>query len=87
MAPKLDYRWNLRQVMAMRDMFATNDLIGPLAERGIRLSTSQVYRLVVERPERLSLKVLIAVMDILGQRQFQKRPFLRRLSGLARNRP
>ncbi|MGH9192775.1 MAG: helix-turn-helix domain-containing protein [Acidimicrobiales bacterium] len=65
MAPKLDYRWNLRQVMASRDMFATTDLIGPLADRGIRLSTSQVYRLVVERPERLSLKVLMALMDVL----------------------
>lgn len=29
------------------------------------LSSSQVYRLVVERPERLSLKVLMALMDIL----------------------
>ena len=65
MAQKLDYRWNLRQVMARRDMFATTDLVGPLAERGITLSTSQVYRLVVERPERLSLKVLMALMDIL----------------------
>ena len=57
MARKLDYRWNLRQVMASRDMFATTDLIEPLAERGIHLSSSQVYRLVTERPERLSLKV------------------------------
>jgi Cro/C1-type HTH DNA-binding domain len=29
------------------------------------LSSSQVYRLVVERPERLSLKVLMALLDIL----------------------
>jgi DNA-binding Xre family transcriptional regulator len=65
-APKLDYRWNLRQVMASRGMFATTDLIGPLAQRGIRLSSSQVYRLVAERPERLSLKVLMALLDILG---------------------
>jgi DNA-binding Xre family transcriptional regulator len=65
MAAKLDYRWHLRQVMASRGMFATTDLIGPLAERGIRLSPSQVYRLVAERPERLSLKVLMAVLDIL----------------------
>jgi DNA-binding Xre family transcriptional regulator len=65
MARKLDYRWNLRQVMADRGMFQTTDLIGPLAERGIRLSSSQVYRLVVERPERLSLKVLMALLDIL----------------------
>jgi DNA-binding Xre family transcriptional regulator len=65
MARKLDYRWHLRQVMASRDMFATTDLVRPLAERGILLSASQVYRLVVERPERLSLKVLMALLDIL----------------------
>lgn len=64
MAARLDYRWHLRQVMASRDMFATTDLIPPLAKRGIRLSSSQVYRLVVERPERLSLKVLMALLDI-----------------------
>src|SRR5206468_7432518 len=65
MAGKLDYRWNLRHVMADRGMFATTDLIPLLAHRGIRLSSSQVYRLVVERPERLSLKVLMALLDIL----------------------
>lgn len=65
MARKLDYRWHLRQVMADRGMFATTDLIEPLAARGIRLSSSQVYRLVVERPERLSLKILMALCDIL----------------------
>jgi DNA-binding Xre family transcriptional regulator len=66
MAAKLDYRWHLRTVMAERGMFATTDLIGPLAQRGITLSSSQVYRLVVERPERLSLKILVALLDILG---------------------
>jgi DNA-binding Xre family transcriptional regulator len=65
MAVKLDYRWNLRQVMASRGMFATTDLTPLLAKRGIRLSSSQIYRLVVERPERLSLKVLMALLDIL----------------------
>ena len=65
MARKLDYRWNLRQLMASRGMFQTTDLIGPLADRGIRLSSSQVYRLVVDRPERLSLKVAMALLDIL----------------------
>ena len=65
MTRKLDYRWHLRQVMADRGMFATTDLIEPLARRGIRLSSSQVYRLVVERPERLSLKILMALLDIL----------------------
>jgi DNA-binding Xre family transcriptional regulator len=65
MARKLDYRWHLRQVMADQGMFATTDLIEPLARRGIRLSSSQVYRLVVDRPERLSLKILMALLDIL----------------------
>jgi DNA-binding Xre family transcriptional regulator len=64
-AGRLDYRWNLRQVMAGHGMFATTDLSGPLAARGIRLSSSQVYRLVVERPERLSLTILMALLDIL----------------------
>ena len=65
MAAKLDYRWHLREVMAARGMFSTTDLVAPLAQRGIHLSTSQVYRLVVERPERLSLKILMALLDIL----------------------
>ena len=65
MTARLDYRWHLRQVMASHGMFATTDLIEPLAQRGIRLSSSQVYRLVTERPERLSLKVLMALLDIL----------------------
>jgi DNA-binding Xre family transcriptional regulator len=65
MTARLDYRWHLRKVMADRGMFATTDLIGPLAQRGIALSSSQVYRLVTERPERLSLKILMALLDIL----------------------
>jgi DNA-binding Xre family transcriptional regulator len=65
MAARLDYKWHLRQVMATRGMFSTTDLIAPLASRDITLSSSQVYRLVVERPERLSLKILMALLDIL----------------------
>jgi DNA-binding Xre family transcriptional regulator len=65
MIAKLDYRWHLRTVMAERGLFSTTDLIPLLAQRGISLSSSQVYRLVVERPERLSLKVLMALLDIL----------------------
>ncbi|WP_107471018.1 helix-turn-helix domain-containing protein [Streptomyces monashensis] len=66
MTPKLDYRWHLREVMATRGMFSTTDLRPLLSERGIDLSPSQTYRLVVERPERLSLKTLMALLDILG---------------------
>lgn len=68
MAAKLDYRWHLRHLMADHGMFSTTDLLPPLAERGITLSSSQVYRLVVERPERLSLKILMALLDILDCR-------------------
>jgi DNA-binding Xre family transcriptional regulator len=65
MSARLDYQWHLRQVMATRGMFSTTDLLGPLSERGIKLSSSQVYRLVTDRPERLSLKILMALLDIL----------------------
>ncbi|MFD5430147.1 helix-turn-helix domain-containing protein [Streptomyces sp. NPDC127084] len=65
MAAKLDYHWHLRKVMADRGLFSTTDLIPLLDERGITLSSSQVYRLVVERPERLSLKILMALLDAL----------------------
>jgi DNA-binding Xre family transcriptional regulator len=65
MTTKLDYRWKLREVMALRGMFSTISMQPSLAERGIDLSSSQVYRLVTERPEQLSLKVLMALLDIL----------------------
>jgi DNA-binding Xre family transcriptional regulator len=61
----LDYRWHLRKVMANRGMFSTTDLRPLLAERRINLSSSQVYRLVVEKPERLNLHTLMALLDIL----------------------
>jgi DNA-binding Xre family transcriptional regulator len=51
--------------MADADMFTSTALIGPLAERGITLSASQVHRLVTGTPERLNLTVLAALCDIL----------------------
>ncbi|MGH3121069.1 MAG: helix-turn-helix domain-containing protein [Streptosporangiaceae bacterium] len=68
MTAKLDYTWKLREVMATRGLFQTTHLRPGLAERGIRLSDSQVYRLVTDKPERLNLKVLMALLDILGCR-------------------
>jgi len=35
---KMSYRWNLRKIMASRDMFATTDLVPLSADRGIHLS-------------------------------------------------
>jgi DNA-binding Xre family transcriptional regulator len=51
--------------MAERGMFATTDLIAPLAQRGVKLSREQVYRLVTGVPQRLSLSTLAALCDIL----------------------
>jgi DNA-binding Xre family transcriptional regulator len=62
---KLGYRWNLRLKMAQQGMFATSDLVPLLAERGIVLSSTQVYRLVTQNPERLNLRALMALCDIL----------------------
>ena len=66
MARKIGYRWHLRRLMADRDMYATTDLRPLLAERGVVLSREQVYRLVAQTPERLSLATLAALCDILG---------------------
>ncbi|HUZ25003.1 MAG TPA: helix-turn-helix transcriptional regulator [Streptosporangiaceae bacterium] len=68
MAAKLDYTWKLREVMATRGLFQTTHLRPKLAERGIHLSDSQVYRLVTDKPERLNLKIFMALLDILGCR-------------------
>jgi hypothetical protein len=50
--------------MASRDLFNAADLEPLLAERGITLSSVQVWRLVTQVPERLSLPVLAALCDI-----------------------
>jgi len=62
---KVGYRWHLRARMAERGMFSTTDLLAPLAQRGIKLSREQVYRLVAGVPQRLSLATLAALCDIL----------------------
>ena len=51
--------------MVQSPLLARCQATATLVARGIRLSSSQVYRLVVERPERLSLKILMALLDIL----------------------
>ena len=51
--------------MAARDLFQTTDLVPLLAERGVHLSREQVYRLVTQPPQRLSMDTLAALCDIL----------------------
>lgn len=66
MIKKMGYEWRLRHLMADRDMFQTSDLVPLLAERGVVLSREQVYRLVTQPPQRLSMDTLVALCDILG---------------------
>jgi DNA-binding Xre family transcriptional regulator len=62
---KMGIRWHLRLRMAEKGLFQTSDLVPPLAERGIHLSREQVYRLVIQVPQRLSNDTLAALCDIL----------------------
>lgn len=65
MIKKMGITWNLRKVMASRDLFQTTELIPLLAERGVHLSREQVFRLVTQAPQRLSMDTLAALCDIL----------------------
>ena len=61
---KMTYEWNLRKLMATRDMYATTDLVPLLAERGVVMTSTQVYRIVTGQPERLNMRFLAALCDI-----------------------
>ena len=60
---QVSYQWRLREVMAAAGLFNASDLEPLLAGRGITLSSVQVWRLVTQTPERLSLPVLAARPD------------------------
>ncbi|KOX00265.1 MULTISPECIES: helix-turn-helix domain-containing protein [Streptomyces] len=66
MIKKMGYEWRLRQIMAEQEMFHTSDLVPLLAERGVSLSREQVYRLVTQPPQRMSMDTLVALCDIFG---------------------
>ena len=66
MKRQVSYQWRLREVMAAHGMFTATDLEPHLADRGINLSSVQVWRVVTHTPERLSLPVLAALCDIFG---------------------
>lgn len=66
MIRKMGIAWQLRLRMAEQGLFQTTDLVPLLAERGIHLSREQVYRLVTQPPQRLSMDTLAALCDILG---------------------
>jgi DNA-binding Xre family transcriptional regulator len=62
----VDYEWRLRVLMAENGMFRAIDLAPRLAEHGIGLSDSQVWRLVTGRPERVNLRLLMVLCEILA---------------------
>jgi DNA-binding Xre family transcriptional regulator len=62
---KMGIDWHLRLKMAERGMYHTSDLVPLLAERGVELSREQVFRLVTQPPQRLSMDTLAALCDIL----------------------
>lgn len=66
MKREVDYHWRLAELMAAHGMHNSTELIPLLAERGIQLSRPQVYRVVHQRPERISLQLMAALCDILG---------------------
>ena len=66
MKRQVDYTWRLAELMAARGMHNSTELIPLLLERGIQLSRPQVYRVVHQRPERVSLQMMAALCDILG---------------------
>ncbi len=59
-----DYTWNLAELMARNGMHNSTDLAPHLNNQGISLSSAQIWRLVTQRPERLSLPLLSALCDI-----------------------
>jgi len=66
MRREVDYRWRLAELMAREGLHNSTDLAPLLRERGIDLSPSQVYRIVTQRPERISLKLVAALCDIFN---------------------
>jgi DNA-binding Xre family transcriptional regulator len=62
----VSYTWRLRELMASHGIWKTTHLAPLLAERGVDLSPAQIYRLVTQVPERLSLHTLAALCDIFS---------------------
>ncbi len=65
-ARAVTYTWRLREVMAAQGVWKAPDLVPLLAERGVELSVSQVYRLVNKTPVRMTFTTLAALCDILS---------------------
>ena len=60
------YRWHLRKVMSGNGLHNTTDLVPLLADRGVVMTSTQVYRIVTGEPERLNMRLIAALCDIFG---------------------
>ena len=62
---RVDFHWNLRKLMAERNLWKSTELVTLLRSRGVTLSQPQAYRLMTGKPERINSRVLAALCDIL----------------------
>ena len=66
MTYKIEYKFHIRELMARAGIHTSRDLVGPLRDRGITLSESQINRIVAHNPDRIAFQVLAALCDVLG---------------------
>ncbi len=64
MTQTVTYTWNLRLRLAARNIYNTKELASELAIRGFDLSRMQVFRILTQTPQRMSLDVFAALCDI-----------------------
>lgn len=62
---RVDYEWRLRPLLAQKGIYTAGELAPLLAEHGVRLSASQVWRLYTGKPERLNVHTLMVLCEIL----------------------
>ncbi len=61
----IDYDWMLRPLMAEHGVHSYAELARLLAEHGVNLSESQVWRIFTGKPERFNLHTLMVLCRIL----------------------
>ena len=66
MTKTVAYHWHLRKVMNEHGMQSTTSLVPLLADRGVVMTSTQVYRIVTGTPERLNMQLLAALCDLFG---------------------
>ncbi len=66
MKRRVDYTWRLAELMAAHGMHNSTDLIPRWPNAASSCRGPQVYRVVHQRPERVSLQLMAALCDIFG---------------------